>query len=198
MLNKALEELLPLVSGFDITNRDLLDEYLDPHTKSEEQFREFVTAHFSGQDYENISYKRCPVAEILEQVESAAGVYKRPYSDYLVKLSDDDSGDNANLNFTVIPEGEALKGPDTCYFPLLLFICILEFNKIKKPGDLIDGYFEFSWGLRKRRLTNRLVLTVVFRVKIKGGTWQFYDYSSEFPEYYRRNLLFIKSIMMNA
>lgn len=192
----------PLIpdSGLDRIDKERLAEFLGLHLREEADFKDYACAHFKGKAYDDIDFEKHSVSEIRGKlrVDPTKEDYKEPYSNYLVKISDDDTSNNDKLTFEVVPKPAPASPPDS-FFPFYLFVCIMEFYKGTAAGDLIDGDLEFSWGKRIRVLTGKEVLTVLFRFKYKvDGTLHFYDYSSEFPDYYPQNLIYLKRRLMNA
>lgn len=185
-------------SDFDLSNMDLIDHYLGSHFREEDDFKAYAQAQFPGTLYKDLTFRPYPKGEVLNMLHITPGTpgYK-PYKEYLVRVWDTDCTDNDQLTVDVILKKDAEQLSCYSYFPLLLFICIMEFYKVTTPGDQIKGDIEFSWGKRKN-LRGKWVITVIFRFQLVDDSWQFYDYSSEYPTAFLHYLQTLKNQLMNA
>lgn len=160
---------------------------LGMHKKGEENFEYMALLHFYKlgiTEYKKVPFDPTGISTIYDELldPERPGEYKG-FDKYCIKVTNiNPNDDRPQFSFKAIerPATSPTASAQTAYFPLALFISIMEFYKDEEPGDDIDGYIEFTKGVRVN-VNGELDDVILFRFKSKTKGMQFYDYSSEDP-----------------
>jgi hypothetical protein len=171
-------------SFFDPENLSDILYTLGIHKKDEEEFRYMALLYFNTIDinqYVNIPFTPIHVSSILKELKDPANPDQ--YKDFLnfcIQLTDLNPNGDPVLILRAVERIGANKLPNIAYYPLALFISIVEYYKTTNAGDDIDGYMEFTRGARIN-VNGGIDDVILFRFKSKTKGMEYYDYSSEDP-----------------
>lgn len=149
---------------------------LGAHKREEAEFQNMALLHFRKfkiEEYASVPFHKVSVKDIKALIKDSTG-YK-DYAKYCIQLKNIGSEELPNFELTLEERANANTAPNIAFYPLTLFISIMEFY-----NWAIGAQIEFSLG-KRINVAGCMDDVVIFRFLAQDRGMQFYDYSSEDP-----------------